>query len=421
MSNLETHMDELFQKAAENYPLKTNSGNFDDLVPFIGGETATTTIKPAIAKGKRKTALLLLAFLVIGFTIATTYLITKNNNHKTINTKASVKDKSISPVQNNSVPEANINITAPVAVEALTETPFSSPTVIYQNNKLASYTKGKVFANITTPVAEVDEDSEKINDKPGIVNTIGNNASGKIINQQQVNNEIVITEAKKDIIVQTDKRKELTANETKTADKKDKKKNSINKPSLYYGIAAGVELNEVKNQPMTRAGLNGGVILGLQITPKTAIETGVQVSQKKYYSDGKYFKPKAGSMPANMTVNSLQSTSTIIEIPVSVKYNFSKKKNTLYAKAGVSSYIMTKESNKYQAVVSGQQQEINSTYKNNHSYFASDLRISAGYQHAVGKKLNIRAEPYIQIPLKGIGVGNMPVTSAGLQLVLTRN
>ncbi|MGZ5283969.1 MAG: outer membrane beta-barrel protein, partial [Bacteroidia bacterium] len=146
-----------------------------------------------------------------------------------------------------------------------------------------------------------------------------------------------------------------------------------------------------------------------------------QISQKKYYSDGKYFKPKAGSMPANMLIESLNSTSTIIEIPVSLKYNFSKKKNTMYSKAGVSSYILTKESNKYQAVVNGQQQEINTTYSNTHSYFASDLRISAGYQHAVGKKLNIRVEPYIQIPLKGIGVGNMPVTTTGLQFVIIQN
>lgn len=418
MPNLDNHMDELFQKAAENYPLKTNIGNFDDLAPFIVGETATTTVKPALSKGKRKTALLLLAFLITVFTIGTTFLITNNIGSKTVNEKATVLDKPNSPVQNNTAPEENINIATSVAAEVLTENTGSSSATIYQRNKLASYTKGKMFTSITSPVADTDEDSEKINDQPGIVKMIENNASAKIINQQQVSNDIVTTEVKQDNIGKIDKKKELPSEETKTADKKNKHRN---KPSLYYGIATGLELNKVKNQPMTKTGLNGGVILGLQINPKTAIETGIQVSQKKYYSDGKYFKPKADAMPANMTVTSLQSTSTLIEIPVSVKYNFSKKKNTLYAKAGVSSYIMTKESNKYQAVVSGQQQEINSTYKTNHSYLASDVRISAGYQHTVGKKLNIHVEPYIQIPLKGIGIGTMPVTSTGLQLVLTRN
>ena len=65
MQHIDNHMDELFQKAAENYPLKTGTGNFDDLMPFIGGETSVTT-KAALLKGKRKTALLLFAFLFTG-------------------------------------------------------------------------------------------------------------------------------------------------------------------------------------------------------------------------------------------------------------------------------------------------------------------------------------------------------------------
>ena len=413
-------MDELFQKAAENYPLKTNTGNFDDLAPFIGSET-TTPAKPAFSKGKRNTALLLLAFLFTGFTIATTYIITKNNNGNTINTTATVKDKSISPNQNNTVPVEYKSIAAPVDAVAQKENTGSSSMAAYQKDKLAAYTKGNMFIRITSPAADTDEDSKKITDQPGNVKPVDDQVLAKNTDQQMVSNDMVTTEDKKDNIDKVEKKKESTPEETKTADKKDKKNKDSNKPRLYYGIAAGAELNEVKGQHMTNTGLNGGIILGLQINKKTAIETGVQVSQKKYYSDGKYFKPKAGSMPANMLVKSLQSTSTIIEIPVSVKYNFSKKKNTLYGKAGVSSYIMTKESNQYQAEVSGQQQEINSTYKANHGYLASDIRISAGYQHTAGKKLNIRLEPFIQIPLRGIGIGALPVTTAGMQIVLTRN
>ena len=416
MPNLDNHMDELFQKAAENYPLKTNAGNFDDLIPFIGGETAKLSAKSVVATRKRKTSLMLLAFLITGFTIATTYLFTKINSGKIINNKASVKDKLIFPVQNNTIPDVVLNIVAPSAAETLTENALSSLTTIYERKKLVSYSKGKMFTNITSPVADTDEDSEKTIDQPGIVKTKENNSADLITNQQLVNNDIIKTEAKKEIIDQPGKKNKHEKEVPKPGDKKNK-----NKPILYYGIAAGVELNKVKSQDLTKAGFNGGLILGLQINKKIAVESGVQLSQKKYYSDGKYFKPKSGSMPANMKIMSLESSSTIIEIPVSVKYNFSKKKNTLYAKAGVSSYIMTKESNKYQAVVSGQQQEINSTYKTDHGYLASDVRISAGYQHTISKKINMRIEPYIQIPLKGIGIGALQVTTTGVQIILSRN
>jgi hypothetical protein len=59
-------------------------------------------------------------------------------------------------------------------------------------------------------------------------------------------------------------------------------------------------------------------------------------------------------MAANMMIASLEGTSTLIEIPVSVKYNFSKRKNTFNGKTGISTYVITKESIKYQAVVSAQ-------------------------------------------------------------------
>ena len=147
----------------------------------------------------------------------------------------------------------------------------------------------------------------------------------------------------------------------------------------------------------------------------------MQLTQKKYYTQGKYFTPKAGTMPADMKITSLNGTSTLIEMPVSIKYNFSKKKNGFYGMAGVSTYVMTKESNEYKALVSGQQQDINSTYNNTHYYPAAQLNIGAGYRQTLGKKINIRVEPYVQIPLQGMGIGSLPVTSTGVHLVLIRN
>ncbi len=413
MSNLDNHMDELFQKAAENYPLKTSVGNFDDLMPFIAGKTTTTEHASAL-KRKRKTIVLLLAILVSGVSIST-YLIKNTGNNKTADNKAVLQHKPSTSANNKTF--ALLHVTKDLAVDAgntNTGVPPATQTS-FQKNRPSYNTRGNMFTNITGAVAVTDDDiTATENNNVAIKEAFENTVTVETANKQPVNTVNQNSQTKKEIIDQTDKKGEKE--KLKPADKKNK-----DRPGIYYGIAAGIEFNKVKTQGMTKATFNGGIILGLQINKKLAAETGVQLSQKKYYSDGKYFKAKSGSMPANMTVNSLESTSTIIEIPVSVKYNFSKKKNTLYGKAGVSSYIITKESNKYQAVVSGQQQEVNSTYTANKGYLASDVRISAGYQHAVSKKSNMRIEPYIQLPLKGLGVGSLPVTTAGIQIVLTRN
>lgn len=413
MPNLDNHMDELFQKAAENYPLKTNTGNFDELMPFIAGEAATTA-NPGILSGRPKTALLLFAFFIAAISIAT-YIIANIQNNKMANNKTVLQQKTNTAAPYIASAQVNINNNEAVVLESATENNAATTELLFQYNPRRYKTTGKMLTSIKQSEAISDDNTTTENENTLTEKIKYNKTAADTENQQNDKISNQDTAAKKEIIDKPVK-KNGTEQETKPSPKKTK-----NKPGFYYGIAAGVELNKVKSQDMTKTGFNAGVILGLQINKKIAVETGLQLSQKKYYSDGKYFKPKSGSMPANMTVTSLQSTSTIIEIPVSVKYNFSKKKNTLYGKAGISSYIMTKESNKYNAVVSGQQQEVNSTYKANKGYLASDVRISAGYQRSVNKKLNIRIEPYIQIPLKSIGVGNLPVSTIGVQFVLTRN
>jgi hypothetical protein len=407
MPDIDNHMDELFQKAAENYPLKTGAGNFDGLLPFIAGKTAITA-KPAALSGKRKTALLLLALLFTG-ALAGTYIINNFRNNKNANDKVLVQEKTNASIPNNTTTQLNINNDKALSGNSAPENMVTAAETVFQKTQPDYSTKGKIFTNIKQPDAVTDEYATTESESNVSTKITDNKTAADTQNQQEIKISKQDTAAKKE------------KNEAEKEEAKPSLKKTKNKPVFYYGIVAGIELNKVKTQDMTKTGFNGGAILGLQVNKKIAVETGLQLSQKKYYSDGKYFKPKTGAMPANMAVTSLQSTSTLIEIPVSIKYNFSKKKNTLYGKAGVSSYIMTKESNRYQAVVSGQQQEINNTYKTTHSYLASDIRISAGYQHTAGKKINIRVEPYIQIPLKGIGVGTIPVTSTGLQLVLTRN
>lgn len=415
MQNIDNHMDELFQKAAENYPLKTAPGNFDDLVPFIAGKTFTHA-EPGRAKRKRKTAVLFFACLIIGISVST-YLIKNNSNIKTSANNAAVQETGTIFQSSKTALAKNTDVAIPG--KNATKNGFTAPANIFEKNKPGILTNGNAFINITPVVPVTEDPAETENDQPDNKTIFTDKAYTVTAEQQHANKDKINPEVKIEITGKPVQKKETVIDESKPTVNNDKKNKS--KPALYYGLAVGAEFNQVKSQEMTKAGFNAGMILGLQVSKKISVETGLQFSQKKYYSQGRYFKPKTDAMPLNMTVNSLAGTSTLIEIPVAVKYNFSKKKNTLYAKAGVSSYIMTKESNKYQAVVGGQQIEINSTYKNPHVYWASDVRISAGYQHTLSKKLTIRIEPFFQIPLKGIGIGALPVTSTGLQFILTRN
>ena len=57
--------------------------------------------------------------------------------------------------------------------------------------------------------------------------------------------------------------------------------------------------------------------------------------------------------------------------------------------------------------------------KKNNYRLPAVANLSIGYQNSISKNLNIRVEPFLKIPLQGMGVGSLPVTSAGLQLGIT--
>ncbi|MBK8610770.1 MAG: PorT family protein [Chitinophagaceae bacterium] len=419
MPNVDDHMDELFKKAAENYPLKTRPGNFDDLLPFVGSEPGTAAAPVTKTNGKRKFALLLLAFLITGGSIGT-YLVVDNNNSKPTGEKT-VTTKSVNSNPESKIHSATTNITETQATDqsvAGHDIDITATESVFKKVRKSSNSNTKFLARLSAPSASEGEEATG-NSLTDYITVSPNQDSKANPRLEPASDTEKKSDNKKEIALKTNPEKNPAENETTEKSPAEKKKK--NKPAVYYGVSAGVELNQVKNQGMTKAGINASALVGLQISKKISVETGVQLSQKKYYTAGKHFNAKADDMPSNMTINSLEGTSTLIEIPVSVKYNFNKKDKGFYGKAGVSSYIMTKEANTYKAVVSGQAQEFNGIYKNTKGYAAAEVRISAGYQRPVGKKLNIRAEPYIQIPLKGIGVGALPVTSTGLQFVLTRN
>jgi len=127
------------------------------------------------------------------------------------------------------------------------------------------------------------------------------------------------------------------------------------------------------------------------------------------------------SMPSGMEVLDLNGNSVVFEIPLRIKYDLFQRTNaTFFSTAGISSGIMTSEKNSYRTSMNGAEQNLVGSYNRVTAYFANSLDISFGYENKIGKIGNIRIEPYLKIPLKGTGVGALPVVSTGLHIALTR-
>ncbi len=192
-----------------------------------------------------------------------------------------------------------------------------------------------------------------------------------------------------------------------------------NGAKVYVGIIAGPQFNQTKQQAFGNAGLSAGLVVGFRLNKRLSVETGFFISDKQFSSSGEYFDLSkiSASMPSGMKLLQIQSTSTVLEIPLSFNYEvFKWEKGKLFTAVGVSSYIITKERNQYQASVNGLHETLTGNYSGHQSYFAATANMGLGYEWNTCRGLNLRVNPYVQIPLKTIGMGSMSVVSAGIYL-----
>jgi hypothetical protein len=191
---------------------------------------------------------------------------------------------------------------------------------------------------------------------------------------------------------------------------------------LYAGIFAGVGVTSIKGQKASNPGLDLGIFAGYNFNRHFAVEAGAVSSKKYYYSNGDYYDKSKIYMPPNSKLTVVNGDCRMIEIPVSMRYNFNAGKTAgWFLTAGVSNFLMKKENYDYTYLYysTGNSYTYNKTYTNSSRDWLAVFQFSAGKTFNLGFA-QLRLEPYAQLPLKGVGYGKLPLTSYGFRLGLQR-
>ena len=191
---------------------------------------------------------------------------------------------------------------------------------------------------------------------------------------------------------------------------------------IYVAAIGGIGITSIKGQKASAAGIDLGVILGYNISPHFAIEAGVLSVKKYYYSNGEYYDRTKIYMPPNSKLTTVTGDCRMIEIPLSLRYNFkSGDKLKWFATAGISNYLMQKENYDYTYYyyTTNYYATYPKSYEKSSKDWAAVMQFSAGYTWKL-KSFGLRAEPYVQLPLKGVGYGSLPLTSFGMRVGIQR-
>ncbi|HTR31376.1 MAG TPA: porin family protein [Puia sp.] len=201
---------------------------------------------------------------------------------------------------------------------------------------------------------------------------------------------------------------------------------SNNKPHAYIGLSAAPDFSTVRFQKMTGVGTTFGLLLGYSFNARWAVESGIYVDRKRYYTSGEYFNTKNVRLPYNSTLLNVDGTCYMWEIPLNVRYNFTTSPNPKtkwFGTAGLSTYLMSREKYTYEYASTtggwGTGDSLWDIHKPS-QYWLMIVNLGVGFEQRIGRAGNLRLEPYVRIPMAGIGTGRLSILSAGVNIGFTR-
>jgi hypothetical protein len=196
-----------------------------------------------------------------------------------------------------------------------------------------------------------------------------------------------------------------------------------NKPfikSISIDLSIGPEISATdirhfgKMEPIFGAGIS------FNPSKKWTIRSGFFVAKKVYSTNTSEYHPPENFWYNFPDLKSVKADCNVYEIPLILNFNFKQSlKYQWFGGIGVSSYFMKKEDYDFISKnPSGQGSYSNYSIRNENKHFFSSLRVSAGYERSLKKPISLVAEPYLNIPISGVGYGKVKLYNAGILLTL---
>jgi hypothetical protein len=206
-----------------------------------------------------------------------------------------------------------------------------------------------------------------------------------------------------------------------TLNKPDKKEKTRKKNEFFFTLSTGPDITAVESGKTGDVKMLVGAGVGYSFLDRFSVRTGFYSARKVYSASPDDYYPPPGFWTTYPYMEKIDADCRVYEIPLSLSYNFGKgKKQTWFASAGVSSYIMKQEDYDYyyKYVAGGATYKHSYSIKNENKHFLSTLTFSGGYQRNFGKIFSVSAEPYVKLPIAGVGFGKVKLNSAGVMFSL---
>jgi len=186
---------------------------------------------------------------------------------------------------------------------------------------------------------------------------------------------------------------------------------------IFLTASTGPDFSFVGSEGPGKVKWITGIGIGYTIKEKFTLRTGFYSARKIYSAmPGDYNAPDYfyNYYP---NLQKIDADCKVYEIPLLLSYSFGKSINhNWFVSTGLSSYLMKKETYNYFYKYTPTSVTVSKkwTVPEKNKHFFSVINFSAGYQHRIGKSFSVTIEPYMKIPLSGVGFGKVKLNSGGI-------
>lgn len=418
----DNNLDALFQKAAEEYPLKTNNRNWDIVAAKL--HISPTGLRTKKSKKWQYSVLLLLllgaSFLLINNLYKKDSVVAVNHQSSSSENN---KNKSKQQKQNNNSNQPSASISTNKNKDLTQITTITKTDISLQKNAIS---KNKISL-ISKPInKQTDNFLNQI--QPGTQPKLTTDHLNNTISQlkfQKNNIPFIINQNITNQPGKTIKQNSDIANNTGSNNRKSKYVSLQPQPKTFYGMFFfSPDFATIKFQHINKPGFSIGVGLGYRINNRFSAEIALQRVHANFYSDGKYFDTSNIKMNRSRKLDALNGDNKLTEVPVALKYNLFKNNNHFFATGGTTVALITHTENYDYNVIkrNGAAKDVYRKFTSiTGTKFFSSVNVSLGYQTSVSNFFDVKIEPYFQAATKGLGIGSLPVNNFGVNIGIMKD
>jgi len=235
--------------------------------------------------------------------------------------------------------------------------------------------------------------------------------------EQSIDKELVADHSKEEL---EDSKQDPIENEDPSETKvAQKKKNNLSKFSLALSLNPMATNSTLSGS--SKAGFGGGLKGSYDVSQKVTLSTGVYYSVQNHQTPGTDYQGIQGYWDyyTNSQVPvDVDAAHQVVEFPLQLEVQlFNKEQNKVYAITGVNNSVTFNEQHNFNFDGTGplyNNRNDSWTVKNDNLRLLNHVKLAAGYETSLTKKVNIGIEPFVNVPLKSTEWGQLDLLSKGV-------